>query len=569
MYTRRFTGFIFMIVLIFGLTGCLVIPDYTLSVIVTGEGTVNPMGGVYPKGTAVSLTAAPDPNWKFASWGGGASGNSPQTSVVMTQDTVVTARFVKIQYAVSVSWDGQGQVVETLVSTPSSQYQQGSKLKLQAVPADGWKFKEWKGDVTGTANPVTIDIDKPYTIKAVFEEAESGEAEWNFLVYLDGDNDLESEAILDLNEMESVGSTAKVNILVLLDRHPQYDRSNGDWAGTRLYRVTKDTANSMNIVSQLVKDYGELDMSDPDVLEEFIVYCQTAYPAKRTVLTLWDHGAGVYPKSIPRGPERRRGILSPQGICWDDTTGTNGWDCLTTDEIAGALAGARAETGQKIDIINMDACLMQMIEIAYEWRNEADYLVGSEEVVPGAGNNYVTVLNDIVSNPAIRPLDLACQLVDRFYEYYQVEGEGFETYSVLSLGTEFTALMAAFNTFAAALQNTGDMAGVYAAYMDTTGFDYPEYRDLYGFAKKIAKVSVDLNLTSAAVQLMDEWNDAVLYHRETFGYAGNVFGLAINFPSDEEWDYYSDPDQYTDLLFARDTQWDEFLLRFVDYTASR
>ena len=38
------------------------------------------------------------------------------------------------------------------------------------------------------------------------------------LVYLAGDNNLEESAIIDLNEMEQIGSTSDINIVVELDR---------------------------------------------------------------------------------------------------------------------------------------------------------------------------------------------------------------------------------------------------------------------------------------------------------------------------------------------------------------
>ena len=44
---------------------------------------------------------------------------------------------------------------------------------------------------------------------------------WTVMVYLDGDNNLEPAAIDDLNEMEAVGSTNKVNVVVQFDRHAE------------------------------------------------------------------------------------------------------------------------------------------------------------------------------------------------------------------------------------------------------------------------------------------------------------------------------------------------------------
>ena len=43
-------------------------------------------------------------------------------------------------------------------------------------------------------------------------------AKWTIMVYMAGDNNLESAAMVDLKEMAKVGSTADVNIVVQLDR---------------------------------------------------------------------------------------------------------------------------------------------------------------------------------------------------------------------------------------------------------------------------------------------------------------------------------------------------------------
>ena len=274
---------------------------------------------------------------------------------------------------------------------------------------------------------------------------------WNFLVYLDGDNDLETQAIMDFNEMEFIGSNSQVNVLVLFDRHPDYDYSNGDWTGTRLYRVNYDT-NSNVINSQLLADYGEKDMSDPATLRDFIIYCQTYYPAGHTVLTLWNHGAGVYPKAfeIDKTKSTASDSTSAKGICWDDTSGPRPWNCLTTDEVAAALAAARTSTGQKIDIINLDACLMQLLEVAYEWKEQADFLVGSEETIPGDGDDYDTVLGHLTGNPNVTSRDLAIQLVTDYYNYYNNAWSN-TTYSALDLAA-ITGFMPAFQTLATELK---------------------------------------------------------------------------------------------------------------------
>ena len=89
---------------------------------------------------------------------------------------------------------------------------------------------------------------------------------WTVFVYMAGDNNLEDAAIDDFNEMETVGSTDGVNIIVQLDRASGHDKTNGDWEDTRRYRIEKDS-DLDTINSTLLDDnLGELDMSRPDTL---------------------------------------------------------------------------------------------------------------------------------------------------------------------------------------------------------------------------------------------------------------------------------------------------------------
>jgi len=396
---------------------------------------------------------------------------------------------------------------------------------------------------------------------------------WNFLVYLDGDNNLESYAIKDMNEMEQVGSTDQVNILVLVDRTPGYDSSNGDWTTTRLYYITKDNDTS-TINSTLLADFGELDMSDPNTLRDFIIYCTNNFPADKTCLTLWNHGGGVWPRSystskkdIKSGTNKVKGGL--RGICWDDTTSGYPWNCLTTDEVRIALSQARAQTGKKIDVINMDACLTQMLEVAWEWQDEASYLVGSEETVPGDGNDYATVLQHLTSNPNMSTEDFAKTLVDDYYNYYSFSGLD-TTYSYINLGTPFTELKNRFTAFAQAVYSISDseMATIYDIWKNyLTWFSSYENDDLYDFADELSQRSSDTNVINAANSLKIAMSNAI-YYRNTGIYATSfpAYGVSILFPTGNEWQNYSGPDQYVQLMMSQETFWDEFIQRFVLYT---
>ncbi len=47
-------------------------------------------------------------------------------------------------------------------------FEDGSEIRLEAVPAAGYQFESWSGDLAGTANPETIVIDCNKSVTASF-----------------------------------------------------------------------------------------------------------------------------------------------------------------------------------------------------------------------------------------------------------------------------------------------------------------------------------------------------------------------------------------------------------------
>ena len=80
----------------------------------------------------------------------------------------------------------------------------------------------------------------------LFDESTIDMAQWTFMTYI-SDSDLEYFSIEDMIEMERVGSTDEVNIVVQIDRWDGYDKpdwndeSNGDWETAKRYLITKAT----------------------------------------------------------------------------------------------------------------------------------------------------------------------------------------------------------------------------------------------------------------------------------------------------------------------------------------
>ena len=83
-------------------------------------------------------------------------------------------------------------------------------------------------------------------------------------------------------------------------------------------------------------------------------------------------------------------ICEHRGVCYDDSTGNYLTDLKYKRAFDIIVNQYRA--GKKIDIIAFDACLMADIEVAYTLQPYADYLVSSQETVPGPGFNYADIL---------------------------------------------------------------------------------------------------------------------------------------------------------------------------------
>ncbi len=408
-------------------------------------------------------------------------------------------------------------------------------------------------------------------------------AEWLVMAYLAADNDLEGELLQDLAELERVGSTpGVVEVLAQVDRSPRHDASKGNWRGTRRYYVTCG-ADPRRIHSRVLADLGPTNTGDPAVLESYLRFGAQRYPAKRTALVIMNHGSGFYvpPEmlshrngrragSAPARPRRRRRPLfhttherlpehppTVRGIAYDDGAA----DCLDNQELKRVLATAHRFLGRKVDVVGMDACLMTMIEVAYQLRDHAEVLVGSEELEPGPGWPHAAILGDLTKNPTMTGAELGATVVGRYVESYRHGGED-ATQSAIALdrlGDLVDAVDLLARSLLTALRSSGFRTSLGPARERTLSFFDGLYVDLHDLAGQLARAAGPGRVTDACriVRLLLE-GDQVRSPIIAQGHAGERLaaarGVSIYFPA------YRDPGvHYRELDFAQRTAWAEFL----------
>jgi hypothetical protein len=356
-------------------------------------------------------------------------------------------------------------------------------------------------------------------------------AKWTVMVYVNAKNNLEEYGLSDVNEMELVGSTPDLNIVAELGRIDGYSDADGDWKGSRRYLVQKDADTSV-IASPVVMEIPNSDMGSWQNLAEFVKWSQGKYPAQHYVLVIWNHGSGW---------NKNLSAESGKGISYDDESGNH----ITTQQLKQVLAA----TG-KLEILSMDACLMQMMEVAYEIRTGADYIVASEETEPGDGYTYNTWLAPLAAKPSMTQAELSKTMVDSYTDHYQSIGQGATQSSVKTENLYKLGQM--LNGWTSAVMASGEVANAKNARTKAQAFYYSSNKDLYHFVKLVNDGTQNADVKARSAELLNFLPGSVIHHNRAYGskYA-NALGLAIYIPG-----YYTSA--YDDLEWAKDSNWDDF-----------
>ncbi len=351
---------------------------------------------------------------------------------------------------------------------------------------------------------------------------------WTYMVYLDADNNLDSYGIDDLNEMEDGylnSASGDVNVIVFIDRY---------YSGGTTYKIVEDHNTGSIASPTLTTGFpSEPDMGSKTTLKNFITYVFNNFPAEHYVLDLWDHGGGIF------------------GICWDDSDGDNR---LTFDEVDEALSEACSAAGERIDILAMDACLMHMLEVDYEMRDYVDFIVASEETIPGSGYPYDDIISSICNNPSQSATTFAIDMVNDYHNSYSSSYD--TTLSAVDVrSTGFDTLMTAFNNFVAQIQSL-DRNLLSSARAATQEFYYDFFVDLKDFCNEVAARTSGAVKTAAEL-LNDSISNVVINSQQHNN--PDAYGISIYFPDNAD-DYDSGYETVIDL--GQDTEWDDFLNYF-------
>jgi sugar lactone lactonase YvrE len=281
-------------------------------------------------------------------------------------------------------------------------------------------------------------------------------AQWTMLLYLAGDYHDQGSLLnafgAPLAALRQSFRNAEVRIAVQIDGPAAND--------TRRLLIEPGTATTAPQVREvdLRRDLGldsEQPMDDPDALADFIRWGQDSFPAEYYYLAIADHGQGV------------------QGIAWDaasdlaDDHVLNDSAYLTVRELGQALG---APGVLPIAVLHLDACSMNLLEVAYEVRGRAQVLIASQYQA-WAYFEYDAYLRAITAT--MGPRELATAIVSRYADRAEVDGY---PYTIAALDLQrMDPLRAALDALTRQLipltKSTPDRAALQAIWRDSQKFD--------------------------------------------------------------------------------------------------
>lgn len=176
---KRALYFLVLLLVVSLTTGCLGFFKKTYSVQVTWNsehGDVALPAGLdkVKEGTMITLEAKPKAGWYFQEWSGEGLTEAQKTEnplkIVVKQNLELEAIFTEITvtYKLDVQFDSTKGTVEGMPADPDNIIP-GTKVTLRAVPADGYRFGQWDGDVPANqvnqdCVQITVDGDKSITL---------------------------------------------------------------------------------------------------------------------------------------------------------------------------------------------------------------------------------------------------------------------------------------------------------------------------------------------------------------------------------------------------------------------
>lgn len=215
------------------------------------------------------------------------------------------------------------------------------------------------------------------------------------MIYISANNDLKYSALKSIDQMEAAYLPKFGNLLVYIKT---------DRYSSHILRIKSDKEIGI-IKSDTLISYAFQNASDPEFMKRVFADMKRIAPAKEYGLILWSHGTAWLPNS---GNVKTKSIGYDRGIETDISDLTY----VIPDELS---------------YIIFDACYMSSIEVIYELKDKANYIIASNAEVLNTSFPYDKIVPHLFGSIS----DLK-ELSREYYEFYNKK-DGLERSCTISL----------------------------------------------------------------------------------------------------------------------------------------
>ena len=303
---------------------------------------------------------------------------------------------------------------------------------------------------------------------------------WTVLIYMQADNDLSPYALWDIYEMERKikglknqgTSSEKIDILLEVDfKKKKGLRRFHIFQSEKFYKNLKRTAHK-----KTKKDFSKSDFEDEEKvlkkiesplvsilpekpphtfqsqhqsLTDFLLWGVENYPSKYYMVIVWGHGKGYF-YDTKKGIHQKGRLVSKKaqqslqnkaptqttedinlfsfrgGVAFDESNGSfldipslKQALFLVNSFLLGSPQSLLHNTPQKINVLAMDACLMQTLEVNTELSSEIDYFLASSQVQNYMGLPYRVLWDELNEQPYMKPFEWSLKIPSLFSDSLQ------------------------------------------------------------------------------------------------------------------------------------------------------
>lgn len=369
-------------------------------------------------------------------------------------------------------------------------------------------------------------------------------AEWTVLLVMQGDNNLSFALHQNIAVLKRIALSPEVNVLVQWDEPMKHTTWRYRVGGGKLF----DDASHKQ----------DMGIAPEAELVDAAKWAFIKYPSKKKALILWNHGSGVL--------DEKHSWKNYRGILYDFSSK----QCLTNVGLLRALQTIKKEVlgGVGFDLIGMDACLMAMLEIAYQIHPFANFFVASENIALTPGWHYEEIFKSLVKSPQRCSKESLSRRIVQSFERLNKNRSIDYTQSAMEL-PRVVAVKENVEMFAqhCLLPAHRDVLFpcIVKARLGCAEFDKGHFVDLYDFYRLVKReVAKKTNLpaalqesTGALVQQGQALISAAVIAQVKGKFYKHTQGMSIYFPRSKKLHK-----SYATTLFAAETMWPKFIEHF-------